>query len=79
VTEPEPRTYYGTVRAMLTTPPSRGTRVLTVVLPAELARTWPAWATHVHVFADADGLHLEPVNEPERGNGGDRPPPFPPP
>jgi len=78
--ESSERTYYGTVRVQRAQPPSRQTATLTIVLPAELARVWPEWATHVHVHADADGLRLEPVDPKRAGmlreQGRDRVPPF---
>lgn len=70
--------YYGTVRIKVGHPPSRnGHPTLSLFLPVELARTWPAWATHVQVWVDEAGIHLEPCREPaETAQRPDRPLPF---
>lgn len=69
---------YGIVRVKRGHPPSRGTPTLTLQLPAELARTWPDWATHVELIATDTFLMVKPCHVPDGRErpGPDREPPW---
>lgn len=67
-----PVLYFGTIAVVRGTPPSRGNSpTLTFQMPVDLARTWPAWATHVAVEVDDEGVHLRPIH----GHADPKPPP----